>query len=82
VFIYFDTQHDTYKYKIAGMSYFDFNDGFKMQSGNCMLFDGGDAVMVITGQEGVPFLLVSGKIRESFVWCGYSPAFIRKVGFY
>ena len=68
---YFDKEHDKYSYKIAGKNYFDFENECKMQTGNCVLFDKGDTVMIKTEQEKVRFLLVSGRpIREPVAWYG------------
>ena len=64
-------QDDPYGYEAEGTNYFDTNRESRLGDGSLVLFEDGDEVTVTAGQEGVRFLLVSGKpIGEPVAWYG------------
>ncbi|HSV98046.1 MAG TPA: pirin family protein [Spirochaetota bacterium] len=62
---------DAFSYNATGANYFDFANDRLIGNHTLIVYGDGDAVGVTTGDEGVRFLLVSGKpIRESVAWHG------------
>ncbi|MGE5602323.1 MAG: pirin family protein, partial [Nitrososphaerales archaeon] len=67
----FCCQDDPYAYEAEGANYFDMNREPLIGNGNLVLFGDGDAVTAEAGDEGVRFLLISGKpIGEPVAWYG------------
>lgn len=68
---YFCREKNPFTYEVEGANYFDIQRDPFVGNGMMVLFDEGDEVMVFTGEEGVRFLLISGKpIREPVAWYG------------
>jgi redox-sensitive bicupin YhaK (pirin superfamily) len=64
-------QQDPYSYEAEGENYFDLEREPLIGNGHLVHFDDGEAISVAAGQEGVRFLLISGKpIREPIAWYG------------
>ncbi len=67
----FCCQDDPYSYEAEGAGYFDMERDALLGNGSLVLFDDGDALTVDAGDEGVRFLLISGKpIGEPVAWYG------------
>lgn len=67
----FCQQHDPYSYEAEGANYFDMERGTLIGDGHLVLFGDGEAVSVTCEDEGVRFLLVSGRpLREPVAWYG------------
>jgi quercetin 2,3-dioxygenase len=67
----FCCQDDPYGYEAEGASYFEMSREPLIGNGNLVLFGDGDGVTVEAGEEGLRFLLISGKpIREPIAWYG------------
>jgi len=67
----FCQQSDPYSYEAVGGNYFDMKRERLIGDGHLVFFDDGDAVSVVTEQESVRFLLISGKpIGEPIAWHG------------
>jgi len=68
---HFDPQRDPYAYGVEAASYFDFKPESAIAPESLVLFGDGDAVGVAAGEDGVRFLLISGKpIGEPVAWYG------------
>lgn len=64
-------QRDPYSYEAEGANYFDMERGSMIADGHLVLFGEGDAVSVSCEDEGVRFLLVSGRpLKEPVAWYG------------
>ncbi len=62
---------DAFSYDAVGANYFDFAKDRIIGDRTLIVYGDGDAVRVSAGDEGVRFLLVSGKpIRQSVAWHG------------
>ncbi len=67
----FCQQQDPFSYDAAGENYFDMEREPLIGNQHLVLFGDGDAVSVKAEDEGVRFLLISGKpIREPIAWYG------------
>jgi quercetin 2,3-dioxygenase len=68
---YFEPEPDPYGYEVVGASYFDCQRDCLMGSENLVIFKDGEDLEITGGDEGVRFLLISGKpIREPVAWYG------------
>jgi hypothetical protein len=68
---YFEPERDPYHYEIEGKNYFDFARDCLIEPENLVAFADGDEIAVTSADEGVRFLLVSGKpIGEPVAWYG------------
>jgi quercetin 2,3-dioxygenase len=68
---YFEPERDPYGYEIEGRNYFDFQRDCLMVPESLVIFHDGEELAVTAGDEGVRFLLISGKpIREPVAWYG------------
>jgi len=69
---YFEPQREPYAFEIEGDKYFDFKRDCRVGPESAVLFDtNADIISVTGGNEGVRFLLVSGKpIGEPVAWYG------------
>lgn len=68
---YFDQDRDAYGHEVIGSNYFDFKRSCVCGDQTIVLYGDGDEVSVTSGQNGVRFLLVSGRpIREPVAWYG------------
>lgn len=68
---YFDQDRDAYGHEVIGSNYFDFKRSCVCRDKTIVLYGDGDEVSVTSGQNGVRFLLVSGRpIREPVAWYG------------
>jgi redox-sensitive bicupin YhaK (pirin superfamily) len=64
-------QQDPYSYAAEGENYFDLEREPFISNGHLVHYDDGEAISVVAEQEGVRFLLISGKpIREPIAWYG------------
>ena len=67
----FCRQQDPYNYDAEGENYFDMEREPLIGNRRLVLFGDGDNVVVKAGEDGVRFLLISGKpIREPVAWYG------------
>jgi quercetin 2,3-dioxygenase len=67
----FCVEKEPYSYEIEGANYFDFHRDPFVSSGNIILFDHGDQIVITTENEPIRFLLISGKpIGEPVAWYG------------
>jgi redox-sensitive bicupin YhaK (pirin superfamily) len=68
---YFEPERDPYAYEMEGRNYFDFERECLMEPENLIIYEDGEEVAISTGDEGVRFLLISGKpIDEPIAWYG------------
>ena len=68
---YFEPERDPYGYEIEGRNYFDFQRDCLMVPESLVIFHDGEELAITAGDEGVRFLLISGKpIREPVAWYG------------
>ena len=68
---YFDQGRDSYGHEVIGTNYFDFKRSCLCGNGTVVLYADGDEVSVTPGENGVRFLLVSGRpIGEPVAWYG------------
>jgi hypothetical protein len=68
---YFCEERSPFAYEVEGVNYFDMQRDPFVSDGMLVLFDDGDEVMVSTEEQGVRFLLISGKpIGEPIAWQG------------
>lgn len=68
---YFCRERIPFSYEIGGANYFDIQRDPVVGDGSLVLFDDGDEVMVLTEDNDVRFLLVSGKpLGEPVAWHG------------
>ena len=68
---YFELERDPYHYEKEGENYFDFKRECIIEPENLILFEDGEELFISTENDGVRFLLISGKpINESIAWYG------------
>lgn len=68
---YFEPDHDPYGFEMEGKNYFDFKRDCLAGSEELIIYEKGDAVTIQSGNQGLRFLLVSGKpIGEPVAWYG------------
>jgi redox-sensitive bicupin YhaK (pirin superfamily) len=68
---YFEPERDPYGYEIIGKNYFDFKRECIVDAGTLVIYENGDKIEIIAGDERLHFLLISGKpIREPIAWYG------------
>ncbi|MBN2355373.1 pirin family protein [candidate division KSB1 bacterium] len=68
---YFEPERDPYKYEMEPANYFSFKRECRIKPVHLVLFDEGDAVSVNAGEQGVRFLLISGRsLKEPVAWWG------------
>jgi hypothetical protein len=68
---YFEPERDAYAYEIEGKNYFDFERECLMSAESLVAYEDGDEIAVSAQDEGVRFLLISGKpIGEPVAWYG------------
>ncbi len=68
---YFEPERDPYGYEVEGRNYFDFKRDCLIGAESLVIFDDGNELSISTGEEGLRFLLISGKpIREPVAWYG------------
>jgi redox-sensitive bicupin YhaK (pirin superfamily) len=68
---YFCREKNPFTYEIEGANYFDIQRDPFVANENLVLFDDGDQVIVVTEDESVRFLLISGKpLGEPVAWYG------------
>jgi hypothetical protein len=68
---YFEPERDPYGYEVEGRNYFDFQRDCLMGPESLVIFHDGEELAITAGDEGVQFLLISGKpIREPVAWYG------------
>jgi redox-sensitive bicupin YhaK (pirin superfamily) len=68
---YFEPERDPYHYEMDGENYFDFKRDCLLGAENLIIFADGDEINVVTENEGVRFLLISGRpIKEPVAWYG------------
>lgn len=68
---YFDKGKDSFAYEVEGTNYFDFKRECLIGSENVVLYEQGDEINVITVDNSVRFLLISGKpLNEPVAWYG------------
>ena len=67
----FGKADDPFEYEYKGSGYFDMNREPFISDGSAVLFNEGEIVTVTTKDEGVRFLLLSGKpLNEPVAWYG------------
>jgi len=68
---YFEPERDPYGYEVEGKNYFDFKRECLVRSESLVAFEDGDEVAISAADEGLRFLLISGKpIGEPIAWYG------------
>ena len=68
---YFCKEKNPFTYEVEGINYFDLQRDPFVGNGTIVLFDDGDEILVSTEEQGVRFLLISGKpIGEPVAWYG------------
>ena len=68
---YFCREKNPFSYEMEGANYFDIQRDPFVANGTLALFDDGDKVVVVTEDEPVRFLLISGKpLGEPVAWYG------------
>jgi redox-sensitive bicupin YhaK (pirin superfamily) len=68
---YFCREKKPFTYEVQGRNYFDIQRDPFVENGSIVLFDDGDEIIVITEEQKVRFLLISGKpIGEPVAWYG------------
>lgn len=68
---YFEPERDPYRYEVEGSNYFDFKRECLLGPESLVMFEDGEELAISTEDEGVRFLLVSGKpIGEPVAWYG------------
>jgi quercetin 2,3-dioxygenase len=64
-------EKERFAHEIEGANYFDMERRSTIGNNSLVAFDDGDQVVVSTGEEGVRFLLISGKpVKEPVAWYG------------
>ncbi|WP_232221932.1 pirin-like C-terminal cupin domain-containing protein [Methanococcoides burtonii] len=67
----FDENECTYAYEVDGTNYSDLDNSSFISSENLIMFNDGDHISVTSGDNGVRFLLISGKpLNEPVAWYG------------
>ena len=68
---YFDQGRDSFAYDVEGANYFDFKRDCLIGPESLLMFGDGDQLMFATAEDGVRFLLVSGRpLGEPVAWYG------------
>jgi len=68
---YFCREKNPFTYEVTGENYFDIQRDPFVGDGTLVLFDDGDEVLILTEDEPVRFLLISGRpIGEPVAWYG------------
>jgi hypothetical protein len=68
---YFCIEKNPFTYEVEGTNYFDIQRDPFVGDGTIVLFEDGDEIAVVTEEDDVRFLLISGKpIREPVAWYG------------
>ena len=68
---YFCDEKDPYSFDVEGINYFDFKRNALLGNGNLVVFQEGDQIKVTSENDGIQFLLISGKpIEEPVAWYG------------
>jgi len=68
---YFCRDKDPFTYEVEGQNYFDLKRDPFVENGSLVLFEDGEEIAAFTEEQGVRFLLVSGKpIGEPVAWYG------------
>jgi redox-sensitive bicupin YhaK (pirin superfamily) len=68
---YFCEEKNPFSYEMEGLNYFDLQRPPFVANENLILFDDGDSVAISTEEQGVRFLLMSGKpLHEPIAWYG------------
>jgi len=68
---YFCREKNPFSYEMEGANYFDIQRDPFVANRTLVLFDDGDQVVVVTEEEPVRYLLISGKpLREPVAWYG------------
>jgi redox-sensitive bicupin YhaK (pirin superfamily) len=68
---YFCEEKNPFSYEMEGINYFDLQRPPFVANENLILFDDGDSVAISTEEQGVRFLLMSGKpLHEPIAWYG------------
>ena len=68
---YFCREKNPFTYEVEGENYFDLKRDPFVENGSVVLFDDGAEIAVLTEEQGVRFLLISGRpIGEPVAWYG------------
>ncbi len=68
---YFCREKNPFTYEVEGRNYFDLERDPFVENGSLVLFDDGEEIAAFTEEQGVRFLLISGKpIGEPVAWYG------------
>ena len=68
---YFDDNEDIYTSEVEGAKYSDLESSSSIGPENLIMFNDGDRISVTYGDDGVRFLLISGKpLNEPVAWYG------------
>ena len=68
---YFCKERNPFTYEVVGSNYFDLQRDSLVGNETIVLFDDGDEILVSTEEQGVRFLLISGRpIGEPVAWYG------------
>ncbi|MBN2317473.1 MAG: pirin family protein [Acidobacteria bacterium] len=68
---YFCREKDPFTYEVEGQNYFDLKRDPFVENGSLALFEDGEEIAAFTEEQGVRFLLISGKpIGEPVAWYG------------
>jgi redox-sensitive bicupin YhaK (pirin superfamily) len=68
---YFDKERDCFSYEVEGRNYFDMERNSLVSKESLALYDDGEQVEIVSGDQGARFLLVSGKpLNEPVAWYG------------
>jgi quercetin 2,3-dioxygenase len=68
---YFCKEKNPYNYEIDSRNYFDFKREARLGNESLVLFEDGDEILVITEEESIRFLFISGKpLNEPVAWQG------------
>jgi hypothetical protein len=67
----FDPRRDAYAFEVLGANYFDLELGTGIRNETLVLYGEGDTLAVLSGKDGLRFLLMAGKpLREPVAWYG------------
>jgi redox-sensitive bicupin YhaK (pirin superfamily) len=67
----FEPARDPYGFEVEGRNYFDFKRDYLIAPESLVIFGDGDELNILTEDDGVRFLLISGKpIGEPVAWHG------------
>ncbi len=68
---FFCREKNPFTYEVEGRNYFDMKREPAVQNGEVVLFEDGDIMDVFTEEQGIRFLLISGKpLEEPVAWYG------------